>query len=64
MTVVVGDSLIPSREPKQGIFQSLVITFKGIVEIITQGQVGEEVGVLVDLLNGKEKGQNTLVVLK
>ena len=64
MTVVVGDSLIPSREPKQGIFQSLVITFKGIVEIITQGRVREEVGVLVDLLNGKEKGQNTLVVLK
>lgn len=38
LAVVVRDSLIPSREPKQGVFQSAVTTFKGTVEIITQGQ--------------------------
>jgi len=40
-----------------------VITFKGI-EIIIQGQVGEEVRVLVDLLNGKDKSQNILIILE
>ena len=40
-----------------------MITFKGI-EIITQGQVGEEVRVLVDLLNGKDKSQNILIILE
>lgn len=64
LAVVVRDSLIPSREPKQGVFQSAVTTFKGTVEIITQGQVGEEVRLLVDLLHGKEKNQNILIILE
>ena len=41
-----------------------MITFKGIVEILTQGQVGEEVRVLVGLLNGKDKSQNILIILE
>ena len=64
LAVVVRNNLIPSREPKQGIFQCLVVAFIIIVEIITQGQVGEEMGVLADLFNGKEKGQNILVVFQ
>ena len=44
--------------------QSPVVTFKGIVEIITQGQFGKEMRAFVDLLNVKDKDQNMLVALR
>ena len=58
LAVVIKDRSTPSREPKEGTFQRPVVTFKGIVEIITQGQVGKEMRVLVDL-SGEDKGENS-----
>lgn len=52
LAVVVRDNLISSREPKHDTLHGLLVTGKGIVEIQTQGQVGEQVGVFVDLLYG------------
>ena len=63
LAVVIRDRSIPSREPKEGTFQSPVVTFKGTVEIINQGQVGKEMRVLVDLLSGEDKGKNIVVAL-
>ena len=58
MAVVIKDRSTPSREPKEGTFQRPVVTFKGLVEIITQGQVGKEMRVLADL-SGEDKGENS-----
>lgn len=63
LAVVVRDNLISSREPKHDTVHGLLVTGKGIVEIETQGQVGEQVAVFVDLLSGEEKGQYIVVVL-
>ena len=62
LAVVVRGSLFPFREPKQGTFQSPVVTFKGTVEIIIQGHVGKEMRVLADLHNGKAKSQDILII--
>ena len=53
--LVVRENLIPSREPEQCALQGLGITGTGLVDIETQGQVGESRGVLVGLLKGERK---------
>lgn len=63
VAVIIREIPVCSTQPKQSAPQGEVVIGNSIVDIKTQGQIGEQVGVLVDLLNGKVECQYILVVL-